>query len=45
MDREKLLEKYQQAMNAAEEARIHGCWEAAAFHERWAEDLWEELSK
>jgi hypothetical protein len=45
MTREEILAKYRAAMEAAEDARIHGCWEAVAFHEQWAEDLWEELSK
>jgi hypothetical protein len=45
MPREEILAKYQAAMEASEDARIHGCWEAAAFHEQWAEALLEELSK
>jgi hypothetical protein len=45
MTREEILAKYRAAMEAAEDARLHGCWEAAAFHEQWAEALRKELGK
>jgi hypothetical protein len=45
MTSEEILAKYSAAMEAAEDARLHGCWAAAAYWERRAEALQKEMNK